>query len=80
MQWGKPRHCEAGCRSSPGMPKLNRQVDCFVANAPRNDVGRFARNDGGGALLAMMWGALLAMTMKAGFDIGKKQEVNYGLL
>ena len=64
MQWGKPRHCEAGCRSSPGMPKLNRQVDCFVANAPRNDVG----------------GALLAMTMKAGFDIGKKQEVNYGLL
>lgn len=46
------------------MPKLNRQVDCFVANAPRNDGG----------------GALLAMTMKAGFDIGKKQEVNYGLL
>ena len=49
MQWGKPRHCEAGCRSSPGMPKLNRQVDCFVANAPRNDVG----------------GALLAMTERA---------------
>lgn len=39
-------------------------MDCHVADAPRNDGG----------------GALLAMTMKAGFDIGKKQEVNYGLL
>ena len=47
-------------------------MDCHVANAPRNDVGRFARNDVGVALLAM--------TMKAGFDIGEKQEVNYGLL
>lgn len=72
MQWGKPRHCEAGCRSSPGMPKLNRQVDCFVANAPLAMTWV--------ALLAMTEVALLAMTMKAGFDIGEKQEVNYGLL
>ena len=57
MQWGKPRHCEAGCRSSPGMPKLNRQVDCFVANAPRND--------GGGALLAITWES-------AGVEVCKK--------
>lgn len=32
-------------------------MDCHVANAPRNDVG--------GALLAMTWGALLAMTERA---------------
>ena len=43
-------------------------MDCHVANAPRNDVG--------GALLAMAWGVLVAITWeRAGVEVCKKTGV-----
>ncbi len=42
-------------------------MDCHVANAPRNDVG--------GALLAMAWGVLVAITWeRAGVEVCKKNR------